>query len=62
MTRDQVIKAAWFISESREYLVARDWELVDFEMEEAIGTLMDFRYKVKPNYSEGDLIKTVDLF
>ena len=40
----------------------RDWDLVDFKMEEAIGTLMDFRYKVKPNYPEGDLIRTVDLF
>ena len=50
------------IWESREWLVARDWELVDFKMEEAIGTLMDFWHKVKPNYTEGELVRTVDLF
>ena len=46
MIRDQVIKAAWIIWESREWLVARDWELVNFKMKEAIRTLMNFRHKV----------------
>ena len=31
-------------------------------MEEAIGTLMDFWHKVKPNYTEEELIRTMDLF
>ena len=52
MTRDQVIKTAWFISKSREWLVARGWELVDRKMEESIGTLMGFRYKLKSTYPE----------
>ena len=35
MTRDQLIKAAWFILVSREWLVAREWGQVDGKMEES---------------------------
>ena len=37
VTRDQINKVAWFMAESREWVVARDW-----------GTLVDFRDKINP--------------
>ena len=64
LTRGQVSKAVHmgYIGEYRKWLVARNWEVVDFKMEEAIVIVMDCWHKIKPNYPERQLIRTVDLF
>ena len=61
-TRYQVIKMAQYIGESKGWSIVNDWKLVSCKTKYISKTLLDFRYTLKPIYSEGDLVRVADLF
>ena len=61
-TRYQFVKMEQYIRESKEWLTACDWKKVRLKLRFMIRTLVKVRYRLKPTYPEGDLVRVDELF
>ena len=50
------------IRESKEWLTAYDWKRVCPKLGFMIRTLLKVRYRLKPSYPEGDLVRVDEVF
>ena len=60
--RYQVVKMRQYIRESKEWLTAYDWKRVRPKLGFTIRTLLMVRYRFKPFYPEGDLVRVDKVF
>ena len=51
-----------YIREIKEWLTVYDWKKVRLKLIFVIRTLLKVRYRLKPTYPEGDLVRVVELF
>ena len=61
-SRCQFIKMEQYIRKIKEWLTGYDWKKVRLKLRFVIRTLLKVRYRLKPTYPEGDLVRVVELF
>ena len=61
-SRYQVVKTRDYIRENKEWPTARDWKRVRLKLGFIIRTLLELRYRLKPSYPEGDIVRADEVF
>ena len=61
-TRYQVVKTRQYVRESKEWSTAHDWKRVRLRLGFIVRTLLIVRYRLKPSYPKGDLVRVDKVF